>query len=212
MTEAEARVVDNGGTLVRDKLWFDDGFTMLPNRWVRDDRLTFGARGILSFIASHEPGFELSVEFIARASKHGRDAVRGSLGELERLGYLARYRGREKGRFGRIKWHLRDPWYPRRNPLTLLTEVDLLDPLGTKKTRSAPATENPAPVNPAPENPTTIRTPSTRDTYGLVPQTADGTGARESDVCAFGHPLVDVTGGGVPICARGDYAAEAVLS
>lgn len=34
------------------------------------------------------------------------------------------------------------------------------------------------------------------------------TRTRDDDVCSFGHPLVDVTGGGVPICAKGDYAAE----
>lgn len=138
----------NAGTLVRDRLWFDDGFTMVPNAWLRDDQLSWSARGIAAFLCSHDPGFQLSIDYLVRHSSQGREAVTSALAELERVGYLKRYRGREKGRFGRIKWHLRDPHMPENLHGAVQLDLEELDPLRTKKSRSTPQTGLPYAVAP----------------------------------------------------------------
>lgn len=143
----------NSGTLVRDKLWFDDGFTMIPNAWIRDEKLSYGARGMAAYLVSHDPGFEVSIEFLARRSPNGRDAVTGFIAELERFGYLKRYRGRERGRFGRIKWHLRDPFMPQNLSGQVPLDLEELQPLRSQKSRSEPQTGLPHAVQPYVDKP-----------------------------------------------------------
>lgn len=71
-----------------------DHFTILPNETLRDQRLTFKARGLLVFLLSQPPGYRVSSERIAADAKEGRDAIRGMLRELEAAGYLRRERHR----------------------------------------------------------------------------------------------------------------------
>ncbi|MBZ4486267.1 helix-turn-helix domain-containing protein [Microbacterium sp. cx-55] len=100
------------GTLVRSKLWFDDGFTRVPNTWIRDKRMSFKARGVLMFLLSHEAGFKVTIRSIAGASTDGRDAVTTGVTELEKLGYLKRSARRAAGRNLGTAWVLQDPFAP----------------------------------------------------------------------------------------------------
>ena len=76
--------------LIRGHHSFDDHFTQIPNDWVRDDRLSLEARGLLAQIMSHRPGWNLSIKSIAARNKIGRDKVKRILDELLGLGYLER--------------------------------------------------------------------------------------------------------------------------
>ncbi|MEN3538820.1 hypothetical protein AAH991_27170 [Microbispora sp. ZYX-F-249] len=88
-----------------------DHFTTISNRWVRDKRLTWKARGVLAWLASHKVGFRVSERALIAAAPEGRDAVRGALKELERHGYLIRERQRAaNGRLGDTDYILCDPW------------------------------------------------------------------------------------------------------
>ncbi|MEV0756810.1 hypothetical protein [Streptosporangium sp. NPDC050280] len=88
-----------------------DHFTTISNRWVRDKRLTWKARGVLAWMASHKVGFRISERTLIAAAPDGRDAVRGALKELERHGYLIRERQRAaSGKLGSTDYILMDPW------------------------------------------------------------------------------------------------------
>jgi hypothetical protein len=78
-----------------------DGFTIIPNAWLRDPALSAKAKGILCYIASHSQGYELSFGQMRREMSDGETALRTGLAELEESGYLTRVRTRdEAGRLG----------------------------------------------------------------------------------------------------------------
>lgn len=76
--------------LIRGHHAFDDHFTQIPNGWVRDERLSLEARGLLAQIMSHRPGWNLSLKSLAARNSIGRDKVRRILNELLSHGYLER--------------------------------------------------------------------------------------------------------------------------
>lgn len=78
-------------------------FTQISNAALRDPRLSFKARGILAWLASHQDGYGCSVAAIVSDSdSDGKAAVRSALDELEAAGYLRRERTRdpETGQLG----------------------------------------------------------------------------------------------------------------
>lgn len=95
--------------LIRGHHSFDDHFTQIPNAWLRDNRLSFKARGILSLIMSHREGWSLSIQSLADQNLEGKDAIRSAIEELEIAGYLTRDQVNEGGRFGESIWMTKDP-------------------------------------------------------------------------------------------------------
>jgi hypothetical protein len=75
-------------------------FVQIPNATLRDERLSFKARGVLAYILSHVDGWRADANDIADASTDGRTAVLSALKELEDKGYrkVAR-RQDDKGRW-----------------------------------------------------------------------------------------------------------------
>jgi hypothetical protein len=99
--------------IIRGKHSFEGHFTQIPNTWVRDKRLSYKARGLLAELMSHEPGFRVSRESIARNGQDGDRAVRSAIAELEASGYLRRSQERSDGqRFGAAIWTTCDPFEP----------------------------------------------------------------------------------------------------
>lgn len=87
-----------------------DRFTIISNDWLRDPRISWKAKGLLAYIASHAPGHVLSTDQIIAEGDDGRDAVRAGLAELERAGYLTRHVIRdEKGRTVATDYEIGDP-------------------------------------------------------------------------------------------------------
>lgn len=71
----------------------DTGFTIMHNETIRDATLSYKARGLLLYLLSLPDDWTVSSEHLARMSERdGRDAVRTGLDELERAGYLKRWR------------------------------------------------------------------------------------------------------------------------
>lgn len=86
-------------------------FVQIRNEWARDRRISYKAVGLLTYLHSHEDGYELSLSQIVRDHTDGKDAVRTGLTELEAAGYLRQVRGRaDGGRFGEVDYVLSDPF------------------------------------------------------------------------------------------------------
>lgn len=95
----------------RTHLAFEDHYTQVPNQWVRDTRLTRKARGLLVELMSHRAGWDITIESLIRDGVEGRDAIRATLQELERFGYLERERERNAdGTLAGVDYVIVDPW------------------------------------------------------------------------------------------------------
>jgi hypothetical protein len=101
-------------------------YTTLGNELLRDERLSWKARGLFCYLWSHSDNFRFSVNKLTSKAADGRDSTSSGLTELQKYGYLAIewIRG-PKGRFSRAVW--------------LLTE----DPVLCDQTTQSPQPENP---------------------------------------------------------------------
>jgi hypothetical protein len=98
--------------LIRGHHAFDDHFAQIPNDWLRDNRLSLEARGLLAQIMSHSPGWNLSIRTIAAQNSIGKQKVRRILDELLTLNYIERSdkQGKDdKGRMTSYDYITRDP-------------------------------------------------------------------------------------------------------
>lgn len=87
-----------------------DHFTIVPNAWLRDPRLSRRARGLLVELMSHEPGWETSAERLAKVGPEGVAALKSALKELEAAGYLVRETTRDgRGRLTGARYIITDP-------------------------------------------------------------------------------------------------------
>lgn len=89
----------------------DDNFTIIPNAALRDERLSYTARGILAELLTHSDGWETNADALWRQSQkrrgvktgEGREGIRAAFAELEEYGYLVRRRVQgDKGRFATV--------------------------------------------------------------------------------------------------------------
>jgi len=127
----------NDYSILRNALRFESNFAQIPNKWVRDDRIGFRAKGVLVYLLSHKSGWKTSIGHLAEVSTDGRDAIRTAVLELEAAGYLTRTRLRDNGQLAGSEWELLDPF-------DLDAEMPML--------------ENPTQENPMQENPTVKKT------------------------------------------------------
>jgi len=75
-------------------------FTTIRNDVLRDERLSYRARGVLVSILSRPDNWRISRDRLAREGKEGRDAVNTALNELTEFGYINRQKTqREDGTF-----------------------------------------------------------------------------------------------------------------
>jgi len=63
-------------------------FTMILNDAIRDDRISWRAKGILAGCLSHANNFQFTKAWIIEHGTEGRDAVNNALNELRKYGYL----------------------------------------------------------------------------------------------------------------------------
>jgi hypothetical protein len=65
----------------------DDNFVIVPRPTIRDDRLSFRARGLLTFLLDLPEGWDIRASWLAKQGKEGEEAVYTALRELRTFGY-----------------------------------------------------------------------------------------------------------------------------
>lgn len=95
--------------LVKGHHDFDEQFTQIKNDWLRDERISFKARGLLAYIESHSTGWQISVHWLAAKNPEGKEAIRSAIQELELYGYLRRDQENIGGKFGEVVWTTQEP-------------------------------------------------------------------------------------------------------
>ena len=96
--------------IIRGSHDFDESFTRLPNRWLRDKRLSLKAIGLMAQLHSHSVGWRLSIRSLAEANQCGLDLIRSAISELESAGYLRRDQARgDNNQFAESIWTTVDP-------------------------------------------------------------------------------------------------------
>jgi hypothetical protein len=97
-----------GITIRRGKLP-TDGFTIIPNAYLRDQRLSWDTRGLLGWLMSHSEAFKVTEEGMISAGDMRRDGVRRMVRELEAAGYLRRDKTFVPGKGTTVDYVLLDP-------------------------------------------------------------------------------------------------------
>lgn len=84
-------------------------YTNTSNKVIRDERLTWKARGIFNYLWSQADNWQFYVAEIANHAKDGVKSTRSGLDELEKYGYLKRVNRHDKsGGFDGMNWILSD--------------------------------------------------------------------------------------------------------
>ena len=95
--------------MVRIRKEYSKGFTTISNTIIRDERLTWKARGIFNYLWSMPDDWDFYAKEVAKHAKDGIHSLDSGLEELAKYGYLERTRLRDKkGRFGAPVWVLHD--------------------------------------------------------------------------------------------------------
>ena len=86
-----------------------DHYTIISNEAVRDERLSWKARGLLAWLLSMRSGWEITEDKLVEQGTDGKAAVRSGLKELEELGYLTRARERaDSGKLAGVVYEVKD--------------------------------------------------------------------------------------------------------
>lgn len=96
------------------------GYTIMSNIHLKDMELSLKSKGLLSFMLSLPPNWDLSVEGLTKVVKEGYDAIDSAIKELIRHNYIFREESRqEKGRFKYIYHIFENPeenYFKMQNP------------------------------------------------------------------------------------------------
>ena len=106
--------------IFRGKLHFESQFTQIHNAWIRDPNLSYKAKGLLTYLLSHEVGYTITIGQIIRESGDGKQSVRSALEELIKAGYLETQRTTdERGYNAGLAYFIKDPTIPKSENPTL---------------------------------------------------------------------------------------------
>lgn len=114
-------------------------FTIMSNRFLRDERLSSKARGVMATMLSFPDNWDYSIIGLTKIMPDGKASISSSIAELEKYGYLTREQEHgQGGKFGRMIY-------------TVIPEPLTENQTTVKKTPS-PLTDFPPTVYPTTEN------------------------------------------------------------
>ena len=125
-------------------------YTVMSNHHLRDKSLSLKAKGLLSLMLSLPETWDYTLSGLAKISLEGKDAIRATVVELEKAGYIQRHQTTGKdGKFGSNEYIIRE--YPASH-----------EPPPEGPSSAQPLSENPSTVPPSAgatltENPTQIK-------------------------------------------------------
>ena len=120
-------------------------FTTVRNEYLQDVNLSWKAKGLITYIMSLPPDWQLNLSDLKKRSKDGRDATAAGLRELITNGYCQRYKIRsDGGTFVGCDCEVSD-----------IKEFEPEQPQTENPFMDTPQTGNPVAVNPETEKPNT---------------------------------------------------------
>lgn len=120
-------------------------FTTVRNEYLQDVNLSWKAKGLITYIMSLPPNWQLNLSDLKKRSKDGRDATAAGLRELITNGYCQRCKVRgDGGTFVGCDYEVSD-----------IKEFEPEQPQTENPFMDTPQTENPVAVNPETEKPDT---------------------------------------------------------
>ena len=154
-------------------------YTVMANYHLRDQSLSFRARGLLSTILSLPDDWDYSVNGLVTLAKDGYDSVKSTLKELEQNGYLVRTRARKgHGRLGSMIY-------------TIYEEPQLAE---GSPTEGCPTQVKPTEVNPGQINKDITNINKEPNTEETKEASLLASRAREEAVDDLVHFIVDLVG------------------
>lgn len=85
-------------------------FTVISNRVLRDNNISYHARYLMTWLLSYNPkdNFKYTLDLIARKIDMPLTRVRSSLQELQNAGYVKLERTRNGARYGHYRWEINE--------------------------------------------------------------------------------------------------------
>ena len=129
----------------------DSNFTIISNTGMKDERLSFKAKGLLAYMLTLPDDWVFYESEIAKHSTDGKQAVRTGLKELQATGYLVKEQARnQNGKFSKVDWVVSD-------------EPENVDITTIPPSTDLPHTDKPSTVKPPTDNQPLLSTNGTKD-------------------------------------------------
>lgn len=105
----------------------EKNFTVLDNTFIKDTRLSWKAKGLMTYLLSLPDDWTIHLSEIEQHATDGKSALRSAINELKELGYLKAEQKRENNRFGEMVYIIIE------NPDFPLTDFQQTENLQTEK-------------------------------------------------------------------------------
>lgn len=107
-------MTDEQPGVYRPKLSVDRDFTIIPNAWIRNSKLSPSANYLLIYLMTHEIGYEVTFGQMQRETGLGIKGVRSALTELAHKGWLKMERTqRANGQLGPYRYTIIETTVPQ---------------------------------------------------------------------------------------------------
>jgi hypothetical protein len=105
----------------------EKNYTVLDNTFIKDTRLSWKAKGLMTYLLSLPDDWTIHLSEIEKHATDGKSALRSAINELKELGYLKAEQKRENNRFAEMVYIIIE------NPDSPLTDFQQTENLQTEK-------------------------------------------------------------------------------